>query len=258
MNTAPRSSPGYEKLSDSGHLIYTLGSADTWACSASFRHRMQLIAHDLKTPMQALLLLADGLAASDPTRTALIKSMRACIGQMAGILGRFQPWSADEPHTPYHRLKDAVDEVLALHEHSHRLRIDIGPGTGDIPLPEHELFTVLQNLITNSIRYGGRTIRLCRTESADAVSLHYHDGGAGIPQRIWDTLELQEPPMTRQGRGQGLWLVNRMLLRYGGQLHPDDEQIPGGIRLTFQKSALPPMNPVSDGSIWAHAAEPKD
>jgi signal transduction histidine kinase len=83
---------------------------------------------------------------------------------------------------------------------------------------------VLDNLITNALRYGDGTIMLTAEGGAESVELHVMDEGSGFPD------EVVERPFERFGRGPearaagpgsglGLALVLAVASAHGGEAH---------------------------------------
>ena len=190
-------------------------------------------AHELRSPLTALSLQAERLAAAD---------MSACAGQRLAVLREgiernrvlldqlllFARAQAAAPAPPRATsLQGVLRRILeALMPLAEAKRLDIGVDSeSDTTLVTRdvELTTAVTNLVTNAIRYtppGGR-ITLSIVETADSVELIVEDNGPGIPEADRD--RVFEPFYRRlgtnaAGSGLGLSIVKSIVDRLGGQV----------------------------------------
>ncbi|MGB1465512.1 MAG: sensor histidine kinase, partial [Alcanivorax nanhaiticus] len=112
----------------------------------------------------------------------------------------------------------------------------------DLPMLEVEaderyLHRVLQNLVTNALRYAGSSI-VMRIESGDSqVVIHVDDNGPGIPEhereRVFKPFARLDKSRHRAsgGYGLGLSIVKRIVDWHGGEIRVE-ESPEGGARFT--------------------------
>lgn len=87
---------------------------------------------------------------------------------------------------------------------------------------------VLQNLLSNAIRYGeGLDVELGITGEGESVLLSVRDHGIGIAQadreRIFERFERAVPSRHYGGFGIGLWLTRQIVLAHGGAIAVSSE-----------------------------------
>lgn len=188
--------------------------------------RLRLAAHDLRTPLQAIRLHADALALriqqpEVPKYHSWLKSVesiRNCVGEMACMIDRL---SDQHPHEIRHDTSEILQttkEVIRVCPDASEFPLHIPENLPSVNLCREDLFQIIQNLVTNSVRHGGKCIRIDGTESGGYVDIHYADDGPGIPELIFMQCEGHVPPLTRNRHGAGLWLISRMLEAKGGKI----------------------------------------
>jgi anti-sigma regulatory factor (Ser/Thr protein kinase) len=93
--------------------------------------------------------------------------------------------------------------------------------------PTEELVLAVNELATNSIRYGGGKGRLLLWREREALVCEVQDEG-----HITDPLTGRSPPAPNQHRGRGLWLVHQLCDRV--QIH----STPAGTAVRVHKQAI--------------------
>jgi two-component system, OmpR family, sensor kinase len=206
-------------------------------------------AHELRSPLTALLLQAERLAdtdMSDQARVRLrvlhqgIERGRNLLNQLL-TLARVQ----SATHSPSGSIsvlqvyRRVLEDLLPLAEAKH---IDIGVTEGNdarVLVGELDLITVIKNLVDNSIRYtpeGGR-IDLGLTVRGRHVVLQIKDSGPGIPsveqERVFDPF-YRVLGSDEMGSGLGLSIVKTITDRIGAevQLAFSDEEMQTGLCVT--------------------------
>jgi two-component system, OmpR family, sensor kinase len=206
-------------------------------------------AHELRSPMTALLLQAERLAdteMSDQARVRLIalhqgiERGRNLLNQLL-TLARVQS-ATHVPSNPVSVLqvyRRVLEDLLPLAEAKH---IDIGVVEGKdahVLVGELDLITVIKNLVDNSIRYtpdGGR-IDLSLTIKGNRAVLQIKDSGPGIPtteqERIFDPF-YRVLGSNEIGSGLGLSIVKTIIDRIGAEvcLAFSDEEMQTGLCVT--------------------------
>jgi two-component system OmpR family sensor kinase len=217
-------------------------------------------AHELRSPMAALSLQAERLAATqmpEPARQRLlplsrgIERSRNLIHQLLTLAAaqstteRLQ--SAVSVHAVYRRV---LEDLLPLAERKH---IDIGVESIEdvqVIINEMDLLVLVKNLVENAIRYtppGGR-IDLSVDRVQETIILQVKDSGPGIPvdvrKRVFDPF-YRSLGTDEAGSGLGLSIVKAIAERTGisVQLGFSDETQNSGlcvsIRLQKANSADP-------------------
>jgi signal transduction histidine kinase len=190
-------------------------------------------AHELRTPLTSLLGFADLVA----NREGDLE--RSVLEQVMDGLGR----QAD-------RIRALIENLLDLSQiQQGRLTVRLLPtvladalrrGLEAAPPPEGRTVTlnleddargladfqrldqVIVNLLTNAYRYGGPTIGIDVTSSADSCILVVHDDGQGVPEEL---VAHMFEPFTRgwntsgsPGSGLGLAICSRLVDAFGGSI----------------------------------------
>lgn len=203
-------------------------------------------AHELRSPMTALSLQAERLAASDmsPLARERLLSLRQGIERGRKLIDQLLtlataqsvanlPTTPISVHTVYRRV---LEDLLPLAELK---QIDIGvEGEQDVHvlMSEIDLITMLKNLVDNAIRYtppGGR-IDLSVTRDAGATLLQVKDSGPGVPgaeqERVFDPF-YRCLGSNEIGSGLGLSIVKAIAERTGARVRLgfSDEQTKSGL-----------------------------
>jgi two-component system OmpR family sensor kinase len=190
-------------------------------------------AHELRSPMTALSLQAERLAAtqmSSQTRERLlplsrgIERGRQLIDQLLSLAAAQSEATRDQAVVSVHAIyRQVLEDLLPLAE---RKQLDIGvESTEDVHVTFNpmDLFTLVKNLVDNAIRYtppGGR-IDLSVESTPAAVKLMIKDSGPGIPieeqARVFDPF-YRSLGTDEAGSGLGLSIVKAITERTGARI----------------------------------------
>ena len=104
---------------------------------------------------------------------------------------------------------------------------------------------VLNNLITNALRYARQSIKVVAKEDGDCVCVDVEDDGPGIPKQNIDfmfgkfvQLGEQRKAAAYYGSGLGLAICRELVLRSGGKIWAESEEGKGAIfHFTLPKSS---------------------
>lgn len=211
------------------------------------------VAHELRTPLAGIRALADyGLSHAEPA------VWRQQLQQVAGSVVRASHLVdqllalalADEGEQALRRERLSPAELLqqAVLRHldkADRQGVDLGArgvdddGAEDLAIVADAALVnaMLDNLIDNALRYGGRmlTLELVAGPDADEVTLAVVDDGPGIPEMARRALLQRwsqgvDGQRLGQGAGLGLSIVARYAQLLGAQLLLEDAPPPGGLR----------------------------
>ncbi|NVZ69546.1 ATP-binding protein [Pseudomonas costantinii] len=190
-------------------------------------------AHELRSPMTALSLQADRLAATEMSPTTRerfvplsrgIERGRKLIDQLLSLAAAQSASDRLQTTLSVHDVyRQVLEDLLPLAE---RKQIDIGvESTQDVQVVfnEMDLFTLVKNLVDNAIRYtpqGGR-IDLSVVLEAGAVQLQVKDSGPGIAveeqARVFDPF-YRSLGTDEAGSGLGLSIVKAITDRTGARV----------------------------------------
>lgn len=193
-------------------------------------------AHELRSPLTALSLQAERLAATPMSEQAWerlgklkqgIDRGRNLIDQLLALASAQSTTPAAQSPISVHKVYGRVlEDLLPVAE---KKQIDLGVDGDDcvIVVNEFELQTMVKNLVDNAVRYtpaGGR-IDLQVVRQEDTVVLLIRDTGPGIPEsereRVFDAF-YRVPGNDEIGSGLGLSIVKTLANRIGADIELDD------------------------------------
>lgn len=213
-------------------------------------------AHELRSPLTALLLQSERLAEAEMSDLAheRLTVLRQGIERGRNLLDRLLALAraqtpAESPESPvsiqgiYRRV---LEDLMPLAETKH---IDIGvEGAQDarVWVSELDMIAMVKNLVDNAIRYtpeGGR-VDLSVSVTEGYAMLHIQDTGPGIPlaerERVFDPF--YRPLGSEQlGSGLGLAIVRTIATRIGAEIRLGfaDEVTQTGLSVAVLISSIP-------------------
>lgn len=195
------------------------------------RHRelfLGTVGHDLRNPLQTILtatqVLSGSRALGDGERKVVAtiertaERMRRLIDQLLiftqGVAGG----------VPVQRQPvDVGDLVRAVaREHGGRREIEVDDRLGGaLDVDPERITQLVDNLVTNAIRYGSGTVTVRLTREGDTAEISVHNLGTPIPPGKLDTLfdPYRRASSTRGGVGLGLYIVDQIARAHGGKVH---------------------------------------
>jgi PAS domain S-box-containing protein len=194
------------------------------------------ISHELRTPLTVVSGMAHELQDqwqdfSDEEIHELVALMVDQSADMQNLIEDLLVAArADIGRVPVHvvpmELAPAVEAVLAaLPDHDGAvIRSDLAPVRA-VADPTR-VRQIVRNLVTNALRYGGRTITVSTGGSSDAVYVRVHDDGPGIPERQRDQIfepyeSVHRVIGTPASVGLGLTISRKLARLLGGELRYD-------------------------------------
>jgi len=228
----------------------------------SERLRNSLLAamsHDLRTPLTAVVGLADALRRSSPPLSAeqddLARSMRDESLRMSSLVGKLLDMARLQAgrvqlNRQWQPLEEVVGSALKTMESAlagRRVDIRLDP---DLPLVEFDavlIERVLANLLENAAKYtpvGSRITIAARTDG-EMVEVRVEDDGPGLPrgreEDIFRKFERGEKESATPGVGLGLAICRTIVEAHGGRIWAENAE-PHGARLLFTlPRGLPPQ-----------------
>lgn len=225
------------------------------------------VAHELKTPLTALLLVGDSLAAQATRSNAvLIERLQRELQRLRELVGDLLELSRLENSLPgdderYRRLDlcDLLDEAWSsLRPLAEQRGVSLElPRCPSAPLrgDEGRLHRALLNLLDNALRYSpdGTVIEVEITGTGQWWELTVRDHGSGFSdtdlKHLFERFYRGDPSRVRSrrsGSGLGLAIVQQIALTHGGRVEARNH--PGGgalmeLVLPHGESPLPPISP---------------
>jgi signal transduction histidine kinase len=208
------------------------------------RHKTRLVSalsHDVRTPLNAVVLAAELLAASlggkdDPEVQESLRTIRHSVRNVLDLLGDLLDLTRlDAGVSPLDVSRFAVEpvlaECLASIEPQARLkgldvRLEPGPLAGqNFETDRSKLKQVLSNLLSNALRYTERGhVRLYGGREDGRLLIAVEDTGVGIDAadqaRVFDEFAVLDHPVRKPGEGTGLGLsiCRRLVGLLGGEV----------------------------------------
>lgn len=207
---------------------------------------LAFVAHDLRTPLDAMTLAAKLLdqhrpaKGEDPEADRIIRTLQRNAERIETLVAKVlqentNPEEADDP-----RLQQRTFELWPVVEDLIRDTHPEADGTGPRLINEVpdglEVFAdagllrrVLQNLIGNAIRYaptGEIRISAEALEGQQMVECRVSDNGAGIPRDLIDKVfdKGESDPDKAGGTGLGLTIVKTFVEAHGGTVRVESEE----------------------------------
>lgn len=222
------------------------------------------VAHELKTPLTALLLVGDSLAAGVTDRNAvlverLLKELRRMQDLVADLLelsrlenvlpGQGIPLESIDVHS---LLKDAwqgvvplaEEKALSLHSNLHELQPNV-----QVHGDRKRLHRALLNLFDNALRYSPQagTIFVDVHCSGDWLRIGIRDQGPGLSEQDLDHMferfyrgDTSRYRHHRGASGLGLAIVQQIVLAHGGWVLGDNDPT-GGARFELRLPLAQPQ-----------------
>ena len=232
------------------------------AHNAMQREFINIAAHELRTPIQALLGIIDLIESKTDIRKEKVELSRAIIEMMIRNVTRLERLSAnilDASRIESNTLKlnkevfDLNQKVLRVIDDlkitTYRERKNIKivsnsiPGKLEIYADKSRIFEVLSNLIRNSIRFSDEeeaTIIVNVEQKEGYAVVEVRDNGRGIDPEIMPKLFTKFATKSYQGIGLGLYISKSIVEAHGGKIWAENNRNGKGATFTF---TLPVQKP---------------
>ncbi|HEX6311472.1 MAG TPA: ATP-binding protein [Acidimicrobiia bacterium] len=216
------------------------------------------VSHELKTPIGALALLAETMAAENDT-TVLHQLAERMLGEadrLARIIDDLLDLSLIEAQEAPTR--DTVPVSGLLHEAAERvhaaaetvgipLRVAEVPDSLFVTCDRGQVVSAITNLLDNALKYSeaGEPVELDARDEGDFVSISVRDHGIGIPsrdlERIFERFYRVDRARSRTtgGIGLGLAIVRHVVQAHGGEVTVESREGEGSVfRLRLPRSSI--------------------
>lgn len=214
-----------------------------------------VIAHDLRSPFNVILGLADTLKDdSDKLTLSEITSHAHSIFQSAEqtyhLLENLLEWSGNQlglaaSNPEPARIEDVINETLLFIKdiiHEKNILIDADISYHEIIMVDkNHLRTVIRNILTNAVKFshtGGKIHLSVTTENNDNLKVNITDQGIGMPKNLLENLfkldaDTRRPGTRREkGSGLGLHICKAFVEGWGGHITVES-QPDSGTSFTF-------------------------
>mgnify|MGYP000041165472 CR=1 FL=1 len=215
----------------------------------SQREMTRAVSHELRTPVARLRFGLEMLAdiESADMRREKLNAMDHDIEQLDQLIDEILTYARLEQGTPNIEFTPVVVAELCeqLREELETIRGDTSitvecASLGlDVEAEERYLHRVLQNLVTNALRYARSSIVMRVQESEGRVLIYVDDDGPGIPEhereRVFKPFARLDKSRHRAsgGYGLGLSIVKRIVDWHGGEIRVEESPA-GGARFTVE------------------------
>ena len=201
----------------------------------SMRKMLSNVSHDLKTPLTVVLGYLEILQMNENMEqlSMIYHKVKQVLNQMNEFFDLAKLESKDKfyPVTRIDVAEICRQVILEYYEEFSKRKIMVElelPETAVFALCNEEALTrILNNLISNAIKYGmdGNYFGLFLRENADGVDIQVIDHGKGIEKKYQDKVferlyTLEDSRSTKyQGSGLGLSITKALIEQIGGMIH---------------------------------------
>ena len=193
---------------------------------------LRAVSHDLRNPLQVVLLQAERIARAGGETTALRKpvaAIRFAGRRMERMLrdltdaARLEVGELRLAREPV-ELRPFVDHLLELEQgvlDSSRVQNLIDPALPPLNVDPDRLDRILVNLVGNALKYSGGEVRVAAEREGDVARVTVADRGAGIPPddlpRLFERY-YRGQRHEGEGLGLGLFIVKGLVQAHGGTI----------------------------------------
>ena len=231
-----------------GAVAFTRDISESRRVESVRRDFVANVSHELKTPIGALGLLAETMAATDDV--AVVQRLAERVVREADRLARIvddlldlSTIEAQEAPTrgpmPVRLLiSESVDVVQAAADAA-GVPLLVGPEPPDIEIfcDPRQMRSALVNLLDNAIKYSGaeQPVEIGACVADDRIAFVVRDHGIGIPtrdiERIWERFYRVDRARSRDtgGTGLGLAIVRHVAQAHGGEVTVQSREGEGSI-----------------------------
>jgi two-component system, OmpR family, sensor histidine kinase SenX3 len=226
-----------------GAVAFTRDVSEARRVESVRRDFVANVSHELKTPIGALGLLAETMAATDDV--GVMQQLAERVVREADRLAQMvddlldlslieaQEAPSREPLPVPLLISEAVDHVQAAADTAGvPLRVRPSPPDVELSCDHRQLRSALVNLVDNAIKYSGpgEPVEVGARLEGDRVALIVRDHGIGIPtrdlERIFERFYRVDRARSREtgGTGLGLAIVRHVAQVHGGEVSVESRE----------------------------------
>lgn len=190
------------------------------------------VSHDLRSPLTSIMGLLNLAKMEHPNDydKMYLRHIDECVARLDGFIKNLLIYTRNknlEINNEPVCIRELVEELSKTYLIHFQSDLDLKVLEGERPFfaDRHRLTTVLQNLLSNSIRYRhpGRSsieIRITRNDFPDHTEIRFSDNGIGIApeaqSKVFDMFYRDKN--SEHGTGLGLFIVKRIIQRLQGDI----------------------------------------
>lgn len=210
-----------------------------------------IVSHDLKAPLRGLASLATfveeelGAGISDEVKDLLVmmKGRTSHMQQLIDGILHYSRMSNSRSEKSQVNTKELINNIIDLVSPPDHIRIEIQDSMPIVHADKIKLHEVLQNLISNAIKYNDKEKGLIKVGYLDRDSHHeffVSDNGTGIKpeyrEKVFGLFQTLQPKDKCESTGIGLTIVKKLVEMEGGVISIDSEYGSGStFHFTWQK-----------------------
>lgn len=205
------------------------------------KYMLSNISHDLKTPLTVIQGYLEIMTMDENNNTKILNKVTAKTNQLMELMGKFftlakiEAGDIDLTKTTIQLCEfcraNVIDYYDILVENEFQVDIQIPEKEIQVFSNEDALKRILNNLITNAIRYGneGKYLGVVIQEKEKEIIIEVIDKGRGIKksetERIFDRLYTMDDSRNQliQGNGLGLTIVKELAEKINAKIHVESE-----------------------------------
>lgn len=211
--------------------------------NAELREFMDVVSHDLKTPLIAirgfvLRLLRNHAGEANNQVTEYLRRIESSAERMDSLISDLRAFLTSG-HVRYHYQQVASREIiegvvndLEAALKARKIALSLADNLPSIYCDPEKMQHVFQNLIENAVKYLGDTpnprIEIGYEDRGDMHQFSVFDNGMGIDprnhKRIFKKFQRLKEARDEQGSGLGLAIVERIVQRHGGKVWVESER----------------------------------
>jgi two-component system, OmpR family, sensor histidine kinase SenX3 len=220
-----------------GAVAFTRDISESRRVESVRRDFVANVSHELKTPIGALGLLAETMAATDDV--AVVQRLADRVVREADRLARIvddlldlSTIEAQEAPTrgpmPIRLLLSECIDLVQVAADAADVPLAVGPEPPDLEIfcDPRQMRSALVNLVDNAIKYSGpgQPVEIGACVADDRIAFVVRDHGIGIPtrdlERIWERFYRVDKARARDtgGTGLGLAIVRHVAQAHGGEV----------------------------------------
>ena len=216
--------------------------------NADLRQFAYVASHDLRTPLRGISNLAAWL--EEELGDSASESAAEYLGLLKGRVGRLERLLTDllayaqagQDKHPLERVEveRLLHDVIELEGVADRVELELPSDLPVLHTRRIALQTVLQNLVSNSVKHAGSGALRLRLDWSVEGPLHtfeFADDGPGIAaqhrDRVFQVFQTLAPKADGIGTGIGLALVRKLVGLHGGRVRIVDSKNLSGLAIRF-------------------------
>jgi len=204
------------------------------------REFINIAAHELRTPIQPLLGIADILSSQFSGGKEKIEVSKAEVDLIIRNAQRLEKLSADileasriegkdlklhkEIFDLNKKIREVVDDIRPFVESERKLKIDFSPldereSTVMVEADKLRIFEVISNLLRNAIKFTPEgTIKISLVQRDNIAEVSVKDSGIGIDPEIMPKMFDRFTSKSEQGTGLGLFISKSIIEAHDGRI----------------------------------------